>query len=94
MQAMADQMVSGKFESVDFEISLCQTLENLVWSPRYLVKGPEALLDTDTFLEPVSHVVKSEADNVIDITWKREERIKKYSPGRREGDICPFVNAK
>lgn len=52
-QIMIGKKTSANFASVGFEISLLQTLDDIVSAPWYLTKGTEALLDTDVILEPV-----------------------------------------
>lgn len=56
MQAMIDKAVSGKFNFVYFETPLSQNIDEIVSSPRYLMKMTEALLDTDEFLESVAPI--------------------------------------
>lgn len=60
VQSMDNKTVWAKFESVDFETHLRKTLNNIVSSPRKLVKMAKALLDTEEFLERLAHVVKTE----------------------------------
>lgn len=81
-QATVHKTVSAKFETVNFEIDLHQTLDYMVSSIHYVVRVTKALLDTDKFLEPVVYVVRTEADKIIDVSKKREEQIK-YSYGSR-----------
>lgn len=47
VQAVVYEKVSAKFESVDFKIRLCRTLEDIVASTRNFFKVYKALSDTD-----------------------------------------------
>lgn len=73
MQAFVDKTESATFESVDFEVPLRHTLENIVSSPLCLFKVTEVLLKTDAFLEQVTQLVSTEAYSVLDFSWKREK---------------------
>lgn len=42
------------------------------------MKATKTLLVTDELLEPVADVVKRVADRVIEVSLKREERIKRF----------------
>lgn len=72
---MIDKAVSEIFETVNFEIHLGQTIEDIVSSPWCVVKVTEVLFDTDELLDPVSHVVKNEANRVIETSSRREKRM-------------------
>lgn len=79
VQAMVDKTVSTKYESVDFEIRRRQTLEDIVSPAKYLGRVTEALLDTDKILEAIAHEVKTEADKVMEVSSKPEDRIKRVA---------------
>lgn len=68
MQFMVDKKISAIFESVDFGIRLRQTIDETVSSHRYHVKLSKALFDTEKFLEPVTHVVKTEDDKLMEVS--------------------------
>lgn len=70
MQTIADKTVPAKLESIEFEIHVRQTPSKIASSPGYLFKVTEALLDTDEVLEPVAHMVKTEADKVTEVSLK------------------------
>lgn len=44
MQTMIEKVVSSRFQSINFEIRLCRTVEDIKSLPRYLVKVTEVLL--------------------------------------------------
>lgn len=54
------------------EILLCQRHDNIISLPRYLLKVSKALLNTDKIVEPVAHLVKIEADSIVELSSKRE----------------------
>lgn len=76
MQALVDSSMSVAFDSVNFAIRVCHTIIDIVSSPRYLVKLTEVILETDKYLKLVSHVGKMEANRVVEVSSKREGRIK------------------
>lgn len=78
VQAIVDKTVFAKFESVDFDLCLPQTPDDIVSSLQYLFKLTEAQLDTDEFLKTVAHVVKTKAEKVVDISQKKGEQIKRF----------------
>lgn len=65
MQAMEDKAVSAKFECVDSEVRVCQSLDDIESLSRLILKVTEVLLDTDKFLKTIAHIVKTEADKVM-----------------------------
>lgn len=73
---MSGKTVSAKFESITFEIRLRPTINDIMWSPQYLVQLNDALLDTDEFLEPVGRVSKTEIDRAIEENSKGEKQSK------------------
>lgn len=83
IQAMTDKVMSAKFESVDFEISLRQKIVDIMSLPRYLMNVTEALLETDEFPDPVGYAVKTETYMVVEASAKREKRIKISAEPRR-----------
>lgn len=78
IQAIVDKAVLAKFESVNLEIPLRQTINDIVSSPRYVVKLSNALLETNEFLELVSYVIERETYRVMEVKSKREKRIKTF----------------
>lgn len=73
---MVAKMVSAKFESADLEMRLYETLKDFFSVPRYLVKVTEHLFDTDALIELAAHVVNADTSWAVDVSSKREERIK------------------
>lgn len=61
MQAVIDNTVSAKFESVGFKIHRRQTLDDIVSQHQLLVMLTAALLDTGRFFKQVNHAVKTKA---------------------------------
>lgn len=84
MQAMIDKAVSRRFESVNFESFLRQTIDDLDSSPRYLVKVSEALFKNDNFLERLAGVVISETERIIKADSKCVEQIKRFTRAARK----------
>lgn len=80
MHAVIDEVVSARFELMKFAICLCQTIDDIVSWPRYLVQVAEALLDPKEFLGHVTHEVKTEAYRVIQVSSNRKVWIKHF-PG-------------
>lgn len=76
MQAIVDNAGTTKFESVDYEIHLCQTVDDTVSSPNYLDKVTEVRLQVNEFFELVVRVVKTEPDGIQNGTSKRGEQEK------------------
>lgn len=74
----------AKLKSVDFDICRRQTFDDIVSSLRYLVTIAEVLLHTDEFFKLLVHLVKTEADRLVDVSLKWEARIEKYSPKLRK----------
>lgn len=79
VQPMVDKMVSAKFEYVNFEFFLCQTIDNMESSPIYLLKDTEVLSETEEGLQIVAHVVKTETGRLTDTSSKYGERIKRLA---------------
>lgn len=49
----------------------------------------EALSDSGEFLEPVAHLVKTEDGNVVEVSPKGENRIKRYARAvQKTGSVC------
>lgn len=92
MQFMIKITISAKFESASFAIHLFETLEDIVWSPRYFVKVTVALPNIDDAFDPLAHVVKSDADSVIDVSSIREDRIEVVvQAAARTVSACYFI---
>lgn len=83
LQVKADKTVSTKFESVDFDISSRQTLDDIVSSPQYFMNVTKTLPVTVEHLKRIAYLVKTEIERVINVSPKREERMI-ILPGRRK----------
>lgn len=66
METMIDNAVSAIFKTVNFEICLFQTINDLLSSLQYVVKVSEELLGTNKFLEPVADVVNRKTNGVVE----------------------------
>lgn len=93
-QAMVHRSTVAKFESINFEIRLRQTIDDIVQSPWYLVKVTKALSEIDKLLELVAHLKKVEANRVTKASLIREERVKQVCQGNRKDNIVPFVTVE
>lgn len=70
---MVDKISSETVVSDNCRLRVQKAIDDIVLSPRYLVRVTKALLETDEVLYPVTHVVKIEADRVVEVSSKREE---------------------
>lgn len=78
MQFTNDNAVWTRRKSVDFEIHLRLTIDNIVSPPGYLGKITKKLFKTDMFYDPVVHVVKISADIVMEASPNREEQFTRF----------------
>lgn len=74
LQAIIDRAIRTELHSVQFDIRLRRTIDEIVSSPQYLLKVTVAILNTDDFLTPVAPVVKSAASKALKAAQKRQER--------------------
>lgn len=86
---MIVKAVSEKVYSVNFVISLRQTVDDIVSPPRYLMKMTEALLDTGELLKPVIQVESGETDRVIEASSNSEKWIKIFAKAaEKTASVC------
>lgn len=80
MQAKVDQTGTAKSGYVNYEIRLRQTIDDIVWSLRFIVNLLRALLETDNYLAPATQVFTKDADSVAK-SARNERNESKESPG-------------
>lgn len=79
IQIVVDKTSSENFESIHLEICPRQALDDIIWSPYYLIKVTEAFFDTDELREQVPSVVKPEVRALLGVSSKKEERIETFA---------------
>lgn len=78
MQAVVRNAVLANCQSINFDIRLRHIVDAIAFSPRYLVKVTEVLLETDGFLKPGTRVFKTEVYSVVEAGSKSGKRIKRF----------------
>lgn len=79
LQGMVGKTLSAKCESVNIQIRLQRTTEDISSSTLYLVKVTEVLLETNKVVKTAAHVVRREANRAVELSMKGEERIKRFT---------------
>lgn len=72
MQAIIFRVVSVKLDSAQYDIHLPKSVDENVWSPRYLIKVSETLVETHNFVKLVTFLTRTEADRVTEEVAKCE----------------------